>query len=305
VQADAMRYASRKSVRKSIGELDYVSKLSRDSVAVFLSKGPNKKVVFAFRGTDLCDPLRFLNYIPNDYEETLQEIVVENSGFLGLFGSDEFNRRFNEDQKRAFLYQATSRYCQMDALYGLSTEEHNAKYFNVALQGGSLSGGYFYAAPNSDCKADNVIFQASTGVYGENVARDYKHIETSKWAQRVIDAVKVRFNIESIIFTGHSLGGSLALHAYLRCDDERKIFKGFNAASLKNLDGLHRALNPSTAVHYRIYRDTTSYLTGRYVPTIAYVIEDAANEFTTLSNEDFHGLQIFKVPYRRVIETNI
>ena len=81
------------------------------------------------------------------------------------------------------------------------------------------------------------------------------------------------------------------------------MFKGFNAASLKNLDGLHRAMNGS-AMHYRIYRDTTSYLTGRYVPTTAYVIEDADVEFASLANEDFHGLQMFKVPFRRIIETN-
>ena len=302
VQADAMRYASRKSVRKSLGELDYVSKLSRDSVAVFLSKGPNKNVVFAFRGTDLCDPLRFLNYVPNDYEETIQEIVHERSGYSGLFGSADFNSRFNEDQKRAFLFEATSRYCRMDSVYGLSTEEHNAKYFNVAIQGG-LGGGYYYAAPSSDCKADNVIFKSSVGVYGENVARDYKHLETSKWALYVLEYLKLRFSIQSIVFTGHSLGGSLALHAYLRCEDDRKMFKGFNAASLKNLDGLHRAMNGS-AMHYRIYRDTTSYLTGRYVPTTAYVIEDADVEFASLANEDFHGLQMFKVPFRRIIETN-
>jgi len=301
-QADAMRYASRKSTRKSINDLDYISNLSRDSVAVFLSKGPNKKLVFAFRGTDLCDPLRFLNYIPNDYEETIQEIVFDETGYEGLFGSAEFNARFNEDDKRFFLREATARYCQMDSLYGLSTEEHNSKFFNVSSDYYGLEGGY-NAAPNSDCKADNVIFKASTGVYGENVARDSKHIETYQWTRDVIKYVSVRFNIQTIVFTGHSLGGSLALHAYLKCDDERKMFKAFNAASLKNFDGLHRALNKS-AIHYRIYRDTTSYLTGRYVPTVSYVIENADVEFTSLSNEDFHGLEMFKMRFLSKIETN-
>lgn len=305
VLEDAKRYASRRSFRKTIGDLEYVSKLSRDSVAVFLSKGPNKKLFFAFRGTDLCDPLRFLNYIPNDYEETIQEIVYDRTSYEGPFGDAEFNRRFNEEERRLFLYSATSRYCKMDSLY-LSTEEHNAKFFNVAQDRDlkeQLEGGYSYGAPNSDCKADNVIFKASVGIYGENVARDSKHLDTFKWTREVIEYAKLHFNIQSIIFTGHSLGGSLAYHAYLKCDDERKVYRGFNAASLKNFDGLHRAMNDK-AIHYRIYRDTTSYLTGQYVPTVAYVIENADVEFASLSNEDFHPLHMFKVRYLSTIETN-
>ena len=196
--------------------------------------------------------------------------------------------------------------CGMYCSFPLSSpnlQKVKGVYWNIYQYDTSLEGGENRAQENSDCNSDRqIVLATSTPERMSVLRRDPKHKATAKWAIDVIDKLLVGKR-KNVIFAGHSLGGSLAFHAYVSAleyknSDEEYFYVGFNAASLGNYDSVRRSLDRydktwrfKCAAH-RIDTDAVSLDYGKLIPTVTY-----GSKFGALPvSIDFwvHGIYVFQ-----------
>lgn len=304
-----------------------------DTVGIWES---DDSLIIGFRGTS-TDPLRLLNYIPVDYHQrllaNLKSKGLKFSEFINLPYMKERDKSCDKLQfkkgkldRNSIIAEVTGTYCTIGlttpissptrankkAEYTRDIDRIKSKVFEglTGLKAGGqneLNGGYSHASSFSDCKADaNIAFASSTNTLNQ----DPKHLFAAEFAKKIIDEYK---NKKKIIFTGHSLGGSLAFYAFKQClldyqekntgHPERKngyYFVGFNAATLKNID-MARVSQYDTlqtwkdrAIHYRNNTDIVSYLYGEtdYYNPLGFQIFSPKNDFcpTIIYDDNDKGL---------------
>ena len=308
---------------------DYVPEWSLDTVAAYVH---GKTLILAFRGTDPVDPARYLNYMPTDYEERVDDSLQK---LAPRIQGDTFAKRWakvpfvpadsfcscNEKRcgdtydtvisRETILGKVNMSYCGLPSVTAIDTarpKDVTKDRWDVLLGGASNASMY------SDCKSDNYItYSRLTGFVfaktSKNVASDEKHKYTNQWTQSVVAQFQKRKGL-NIILTGHSLGGSLAFHAYIRLlktvDPGLVYYVGFDAAVLSNFNDAVKYLPngwTQNAIHYRMYGDGVSALFG-YVPTLTYSRGNKSPLRASFDNL-IHGLFVFqKCPFVTVAKEN-
>lgn len=150
----------------------------------------------------------------------------------------------------------------------------------MALQGGVNAG-----HNNCDCVADRYITNGSIDAYvpsrfafGDDIRNDAKHKATAQWAHKIIAKMP---SYSSIVFAGHSLGGSLAFNAYsialwLLGRSRTCYYVGFNPGTLRNFDNVAKHLKAYDpyweyrAVVHRNSGDVVSMVGSSYVPIVTH-----------------------------------
>jgi hypothetical protein len=314
-------------------EFVYESELSTDTVCVFTcTKGNDLVVSIGYRGTDPVDPMRFLNFIPKDYDKKLAKQFHELTNLKFKDWNDTTKNPFtNYEEARKCqsislspreqaLEKTTKEYASLDASAILTTkkgiESFQHKEKNdlqwMYLQGGNR------AAPLSDFIADVNIGSFRLGPRNLAVI-DEKHKAAILHTEKIITAIKERKSDSLlIILGGHSLGGSLALGSFLHCKasykkDIRFRYVGFNAATLVNFDEVIESmprhifrvghtLKILDAVHFRNEGDLVSVGAGaglgKWIPTITYESNDAKKSWLSYIKEsetaaNIHGIWSF------------
>ena len=282
----------------------YLGELSTDTFGVWQIKS-SSTLIFACRGTS-SDPIRLLNFIPSTYNEKFKaELAARNLSVrqfedLPFSANDLYSSRaYTCDSPklpltRADIIEAVNAYfCRVGPSLLLYEPEPRHIASNV-----SLNGGAFYAKNFSDCKADRTILLDSS-----NLKDDLKHVFVGRKALELLSTKKYN----KMIFAGHSLGGSLAFHAFKECSikfpEMDLTYYGFDAAQLSNfgVSDLNRA-RPSwrqNARQYRMNSDIVSF-TPPYVPYVTnanfvptYSYDDGLGYFT--KNSSKHNLIFFLI----------
>lgn len=332
-----LKYRSTELLRHNFtvgDEFVYESELSTDTLCVFTCmKGKDLVVSIGYRGTDPVDPMRFLNFIPEDYDKKLAQNFREATHLRFKDWNDTTKNPYtNYDEAQSckssitlsprekVLEQTTKEYASLNATALFSSaksiqsfqrkEKHDLHW--MYLQGGNR------AAPLSDFIADVNI--GSTRLGSRNLAViDEKHKAAILHTEKVVAAMTSRQS-ESllVILGGHSLGGSLALGSFLHCKatytrDIRFRFVGFNAATLVNFDEVIESmpqhifrvghtLQIRDAIHFRNEGDFVSvgagYGLGKWIPTITYESSDVKKTWISYIKEsdtaaNIHGIWSF------------
>lgn len=167
------------------------------------------------------------------------------------------------------------------------------KLYTREIQGGR----FYYSAPNSDCKADDVITKNTVSLQSFDLNNETKHSQVWSWTQRIMRILKKKNSNYDYYFTGHSLGGSLALNCFLNSVDESTncYYRGFNAASLFLYNFRFRTINAykEFMYHYRFNHDLTSRNYGKYIPTALFITSVVSPDFL-VNSEKYHSLLLFK-----------
>jgi hypothetical protein len=309
-------------------EFVYESELSTDTVCVFTCmKGKDLAVCIGYRGTDPVDPMRFLNFIPKDYDKNLAKNFTEMTNLKFKDWNDIVKNPYTnyEEAKKCqsgvslsarerVLEKTTAEYASLNAT-ALFTDKRGIESFQrkekndlqwMYLQGGTR------AAPLSDFIADVNIGSARLGPRNLAVI-DEKHKAAILHTEKIVATIKERQS-ESllVILAGHSLGGSLALGSFLHCKatygkDIRFRYVGFNAATLVNFDEvidsmpkhifrMGHTLQIRDAVHFRNEGDLVSVGAGaglgKWIPTITYESNDAKKSWISYIKESDTALNI-------------
>lgn len=297
----------------------YDSSLSSDTFTVHAAKLPHMTaVILGFRGTDTMDPMRYLNYIPDSYEARLAENFQKATGFnysdwnskKNPFTEEMIERaedcsisvQANAKARETILAETNLSFASanMMPLMTLSSIKDSSQKKNGDKYWQRLAGGR--GAPYSDFVADSNI--ASVLIGSRNLgAIDPKHESAQKFADYILP--KFTGNIE-FVFTGHSLGASLAFASFLYAKTKYKNkmwFVGFNAATLANFEDVIEEMKSSSpssfstdengnmrldnAIHYRNEGDLISVGSGtsagggfgNWVPTVTYAVPSAARGY--------------------------
>lgn len=337
------------SFRKKSTTLQYSSVQSYDSLAVYYLGSPaDLTMVLAFRGTDPCDPVRFMNYIPDTFEAecmallrrdlrgvavpenlrwgTLSMVRFMESNNMTWSESEQYGTRTCPDpcvgcklmSKEDIQLRVCQKFCNftnpLSAYPSKRRPDQNLRLWNVyqypAFVKDDLLGGENRAQQNSDCYADRFIVGSSTDLTRRtNVSADIKHQDTAYAALYAVKTAKPR----RVIFTGHSLGGSLAFNTYKIALElyssvaTRPVlyFAGFNPASLRNFDTsrLERYDDrwQERAKIHRISGDVVSFLSGKReadggIPVTSWVTGERPLESLESQSSDtkIHGIFTFQ-----------
>jgi hypothetical protein len=187
---------------------EYRSKLSTDQCAIWTLQGYEKHdiLVFAYRGTNF-DPVRFLNDIPKDIDTKLRAYIARHNS----------NRKQMTDISDLPFTGSDFCNCSMDECpISKSSLTRDNALFNV-VQG--------YCDKDtvdkySDCYSDLVLLSASLGLIESVESKSVKHREAAKHAIEVTKTFLEMAKHPIILFTGHSLGGSIGYYAYLKTIEE-------------------------------------------------------------------------------------
>lgn len=197
---------------------------------------------------------------------------------------------------------------------------------NTIFQGGLV--GRFNSGnceKNSDCFADYQIRHESGVALADplgfrnayaNIRNDEKHRQCVLCAFNAYDTLVQSHSIKNIIFSGHSLGGSLSFFAYALALEKlsrvKCFYVGFNAATLKNMNNKAKYLGSydsdwkSRARNHRNTGDIVSFFYGEHVPMVEYVpIANPSLKLIPDTNSPgyIHGLDTFGTCDSRVGQT--
>ena len=324
------KFRSTPNVRETF-EIDgrkfkYASNLSTDTFAVFVCEMKHlTAVIFAHRGTDALDPFRFLNTVPETYEKKLAANFMAATNMEYKDWQDERKNPFTSEEtipcsisyaanaasRESVLSETTAEFAQMESI-PLMTSSHIkniSKPKNGDMHWQQLIGGR--GAPHSDFISDaNVgsVFLGSRNL-GDIDAKHKAAVDhTSKYVEKFLEA----YHKLEVVFTGHSLGGSLAfasfLHAKANFPTLKSWYVGFNAATLSNFEDVLSTLrtkNPQVftssgdivrldnAIHYRNEGDFISVGSGagagggfgNWVNTLTYSVPVSARGYLWLFKE--------------------
>lgn len=316
-----MRYSSAMSA-DSVGVYTHMNPSTREHI-----------LVLAFRGTDTVDPARFMNWIPEDYVDKLvAEIQKKISDpkkqwYLDrtIVGSSQFDANLKrvgiplQDKdvcgsfcssscepgitKESLMADVTGSYCGYLVSTPKTQQPDKSRFWNIyrypvtpedvarVNAWPEFNGGANNAQTNSDCSADRSITVASLPLGSSDVRNDEKHKVTAQFTMAIIQKMMAQY--KTIVFAGHSLGGSLALNAYslavwlFQKQGLRMYYAGFNPASPGNFDHVLKhlkAYDPQwqyRAMAHRNSKDVVSAKTGSYMPTITYTDPRFPSYFAT------------------------
>jgi len=130
--------------RKKVGrEFSYISAASSDQMAVFRHE---TTMLLGFRGTDTRDPIRFLGFLPSDFEDTVQNLFNSRKPYLES-ELNTFASRFTYNklqQQGGLKYSNLKRYlpafcgceqlCETSERVNLRPDMHKAFYIENAIK---------------------------------------------------------------------------------------------------------------------------------------------------------------------------
>jgi hypothetical protein len=213
--------------------------------------------------------------------------------------------------REAILADTTAEFAQLESIPLLSAWQIETlkKQRRGDGQWEQLKGGR--GAPYSDFIADAHIGSVFLG--SRNLAEmDAKHKAAVDHATKYADKLIEHYPKVEFVFTGHSLGGSLAFAAFLQAKVKypqvKSWYVGFNAATLSNYEDVISELRTNTphvfsvtgdivrldhAIHYRNEGDLISVGSGagaggglgNWVNTISYSVPTSARGYLWLFKE--------------------
>jgi len=295
---------------------DYKSRQSEDQMGMWLNRA-TKTVFLGFRGTDL-DPRRFLGRLPEDYGKKISDECTRlRVRFSSLPFSNVSKCLCSDDRcdlgisRETVIETVTNTYCDIGWAVGryavLGTVPDTIATRQMKSDDFELKGGNSRCSEYSDCYAD--IRVALKNLNGDRRSRfahkDPKHDHARKAAIALSDA----FTDWNFVCCGHSLGGSLAMAAFLELQmlEVPSRWYGFNSAPISNFDTQITKMGKwesvyDSALHVRMFDDGVScplgdtyYLSG--IKTITYKNKDDSRTHQSRGiNVDTtsHGLWPFK-----------
>jgi len=237
--------------------LQYVPEYSSNTFAVWVEErnanSDVKTIVVAFRGTDITDPVRYINFIPTNWELLLAEqIDVAHNLNKTINWPNNYNAlspkakieyiRVNQNTNSFQNKNVTLREMQTKALGQLTnfqicayrssplqTNESEIKPKVLVNNWNILEGGkevptanpsHPYSDAAADCAITAVQTNFTTGIVSDKdynkLYNDPKHARAATFLQAVLREEVKDFSFHKIIVTGHSLGGSLGCYALLK-----------------------------------------------------------------------------------------
>jgi hypothetical protein len=336
---------SEHSISTDRKEFVYKSEMSLDTVSVHvLSERTQDVVVLGFRGTDPADPMRLLDYIPEDYDSKLKsnyEKALERPFTWDRWNSLKFQDysrstctevvEDKSDKRGSILSKTTELYANVGGVATNYLSDFSGSAVSSAItqkrresdkQWDYLHGGADRAAPYSDFVSDLLIAKGKVVESSDKNIRsiDEKHMEAARHAEKVVKYFLGLGKKTIFIFSGHSLGGSLALISHIRCKtafEESNIwYVGFNAGQLKNFDSFFQKVITSKELFDHYLKQTIHFTNqydivsqgykkvglfgytplaglGSYIPVVEYFVSDAAKHYIASTHSGVHGIWTF------------